>query len=419
MSQAISTRTIPWHALQLGAWGAGAAGLVLWGIGWAIAAMSGSEPLLHKVFFSYLFAYTCSLAIPLGSLPIWMLHNQTGGAWGLVIRRYLEAATRVIPFMAILFVPILLGLKHIYVWADPALVQSLHNSHEVAEAIEKKGNFLTLPWFAIRTAVYFAIWILLTWVLNTRQRQLDHDPTDRRLARRQQAFSGPGLVLYGLSMTFAAIDWLMTLEPTWYSTIFGVLVVMGQTLPALAFALAAAAWLLDRKETTEAERDRETWNDLGNLLLASVMLWTYMAFSQLLLIWIGNLPEEITWYLKRSHGGWEYLGWLLGLCYFALPFLTLLGRPNKRDPRRLSVIACLILVLHVVNYFWLVNPVYSAILNHDLESGGDLTIHWLDFVALVGLGGITFGLFLWQLRVHPLTPPPLPLAEPEVPETAA
>src|SRR5581483_3397451 len=155
-------------------------------------------------------------------------------------------------------------------------------------------------------------------------------------------FSGPGLVLYGGAMTFAAIDWLMSLAPTWYSTLFGVLVVMGQTLPALAFAIAAAYWLLDNKEPNAAELDREVWNDLGNLLLAAVMLWTYMAFSQLLLIWIGNLPEEIPWYYKRSHGGWEYVGWLLGLCYFALPFLLLLGRVNKRDPRRLQRIAGLL-----------------------------------------------------------------------------
>jgi hypothetical protein len=413
MSQGTPSRTIPWHTLQLWAWGIGAAGLLLWAIGWVVAVGGSNDALHRKVFFAYLFAYGFSLSIPLGSLPLWMLHNQTGGAWGLVIRRYLEAATRVIPFMAILFVPILIGLPQLYVWADPDLVPRLYHGPEIAELLHKKGSYLSFPWFFFRTCIYFAVWTLLSWVLNRRQQQLDRDPTNRQLARRQQVLSGPGIVLYGGTMTFAAIDWFMTLEPTWYSTIFGVLVVMGQTLPALAFTIATAAWLLDRKPVTEAETDRDTWNDLGSLLLAAVMLWTYMSFSQLLLIWIGNLPEEITWYYKRSHGGWEYVGWVLGLCYFALPFLLLLSRANKRDPRKLMKIACLLIILDVVHYFWLVNPVYAAILKLDLENGGPFVIEWPDFAALFGLGGVTFGLFLWQLRTHSLAPPPMPLAEAE------
>jgi len=331
MSVGPRARGVPWRELQLGAWGTGIAGLVIW----VLAVVLGGEELRRKAFFSYLFAYTFCLAFPLGSLAIWMLHNQTGGAWGLIIRRYLEAATRLIPFLALLFIPIFFGLADLYVWADPALVHQLHHGEEVEELIKAKGNYLTAPWYIIRTCFYFAIWTLIAWLLNRRQVLIDRDPTNRFLARRQQVFSGPAIGLYGLAMTFAAIDWLMSLEPTWYSTIFGVLVIMGQTLPALAFAIAAAAWMLDRKEVVEAETDRESWNDLGNLLLAAVMLWTYMSFSQLMLIWIGNLPEEITWYLKRSNGGWEYLGWVLGVGYFAVPFLLLLARGNKRDPRRL------------------------------------------------------------------------------------
>jgi hypothetical protein len=413
MSQVAPARSIPWQTLQAGAWGVGGAGLLIWAIAWLVAASGHDEVLLRQVFFAYLFAYGFAVSIPLGSLPLWMLHNQTGGAWGLVVRRYLEAATRVIPFLAILFVPILFGMDHLYVWQQPAMEPPLHHHEEIVALVAKRGSYLTWPWFAIRTAFYFAVWIFITWRLNRQQAQLDRDPTARRLARQQQVFSGPGLVLYGLTMTFAAIDWLMSLEPTWYSTIFGVLVVMGQTLPALAFAIAAAAWMQGRKELSEAERDPDVWNDVGNLLLAAVMLWTYMSFSQLLLIWIGNLPEEITWYYKRSHGGWEYVGWLLGLFYFAVPFVLLLQRPLKRAPRKLMKIACLLIVMDVVNYFWLVKPVHAAILERDLENGGPFLIDWLDFVALAGLSGVTFGLFLWQLRTHPLSPPALPLATAE------
>ncbi len=410
MSTAERARDVPWAGLQRGALVAGGAGLAVWALGWALALGLGDPALQLKVFFSYLFAFAFSLAVPLGAMAIWLIHNQTGGAWGLAIHRTLEAATRTVPYMALLFLPVLAGLGRLYLWADLSQV----HEEELRHLLERKEPYLNVPWFLVRACVYFAGWILTAVVLTRGWDALERRPDPVR-ARRLQVFSGPGFLLYGLGMTFAAVDWLMSLEPDWYSTIYGMLVAAGQALPALAFAVGLTAWLSGYRPLSAEPRAPELWNDLGNLMLASVMFWAYLSISQWLLIWSGNLPEEIPWYLRRSLGGWEFIAWLLGVCYFAVPFLVLLSRRVKRDPRTLMAVAAGLVALSVVHYFWLVNPVYSARVGGGYHEHGTLSVHWLDLAALAGVGGITFAIFLWQLRARPLTPPVSPFpVEPEV-----
>jgi hypothetical protein len=343
-----------------------------------------------QFFRSYLVAFNCCLAVALGSLPVRLLHNLTGGRWGVLIQRWLEAATRTLPLLLLFFVPVALGVYHLYSWADPDSAElGSHTRH----LLEKKEFYLNVPFFLVRAAIYFAVWLILVVLLNRRSAALDREPTPERAERLEQ-LSGPGLVLYGLTMTFAAIDWTMSLEPEWYSTIFGVLVATGQMLPAFAFAVAGMAWLLTRPKAGD-DIDPQIWNDLGNLLLTFIMLWTYMSFSQLLLIWSGNLPEEIVWYKARAEGGWEAVATFLALFYFGLPFVILLSRNFKRDPRRLLRLAGSIVIVSIVHQLWLVAPAFSP---------GSISLHWLDLTTLAALGGLWVAVFFWQLQARPLLP---------------
>jgi hypothetical protein len=360
---------------------AGGAGLVLSGLGALLDT--------GQFFHSYLMAWFGWLGISLGSLAIWMLHNMVGGVWGLVIRRLLEAATRVLPLLLLLFLPILFGLAENYPWARP----------EGTEEIPQP-DYLNVPFFLIRTAIYFAVWLIMVWLLN--HWSAENDRTDDPApALRSQHLSGPGLILFGLTVTFAAVDWVMSLEPKWYSTIFGLVVATGQLLPGMGLAIAVAA-CLPKNSYPEEVANSASWNDLGNLLLAFVMLWTYMAFAQLLLIWSGNLAEEIPWYLDRSQGGWQWIGVALAVFYFALPFLLLLSRDIKRHPSRLRVVAGAVVVVSFVHQFWLIAPAFSP---------GEFRIHWLDLAAFVGVGGLWLGWFLHQLQTRPLVPVYDPMAK--------
>jgi hypothetical protein len=351
---------------------------------------------LDLFFHSYLFAFTSWLAIALGSLAIWMIHNLTGGYWGLVLRRFLEAATRTLPFLLLAFLPIAFMLPDIYPWA---------RSGNPGETLEHnpRPEYLNVPFFLIRAGVYFACWLIIAFFLNRWSRQQDHT-ADPETEQRMHGLSGPGLVIYGMTVTFAAIDWIMSLQPNWSSTIFGAIVATGQMLPALALAIAFATWFASRPPLRELVTP-DIWNDLGNLLLAFVMLWTYMMFSQLLLIWSGNLPEEITWYLVRIEGGWLWVGVLLAVFYFALPFLLLLSRDIKREPRRLRIVALTVVAMSFVHQYWMIAPVFSP---------EEVYRFWMDIAAFVGLGGFWMFCFFWQLQTRPLIPLHLPAQQEEV-----
>jgi len=339
-----------------------------------------------QFFRSYLLGFLFWSGLSVGSLGILMLHHLTGGAWGLMIRRVLESAAAALPLMALLFVPLAFGLPHLYPWARPEALAA-------SELLRHKAPYLNVPFFLARVAVYFIVWAGLTALL--RRGSAEQDRTgDPRATDRLQTISGPGMVLFVLTTTFAAVDWVMSLEPEWFSTIFGVLLMGGQAISAMAFAIVMAA-ALARRGPLAGVLTPSHLHDLGKLLFAFVLLWAYFAFSQYLIIWSGNLPEEVSWYVHRLHGGWRAVALTLVVAHFALPFLLLLSRDVKRDARRLAGVAVLLLVMRLVDLFWLIGPAFHR---------AGLRAHWLDLAAPAGLGGIWLMMFCRQLGGRPLLP---------------
>ena len=368
----------PLGRTQRGALIVGLAGLVL--------CVLGAFLSLDQFLQSYLWAYLFWLGIALGCVGVVMVQHLAGGGWGVVIRRLLEAGAMTLPLMAVLFLPVLLGPQYLYTWAQPEVVRA-------DELLQHKQPYLNVPFFVIRAVLYFAIWIGMAYILNRWSHQQDRT-ADPALARRLRLLSAGGLVLYFVTMTFASFDWAMSLDPHWYSTIYGALFVIGQVLTTLAFVITILALLSDREPLSRAVTANH-FNDLGNLLLAFVMLWAYMSFSQFLIIWAGNLPEEVVWYLQRTTGGWAWIPPILIIFHFALPFLLLLQRGAKRRPRVLAGIAVGIICMHLLNLFWLVMPAFHA---------DGLHVHWLDLAAPLGIGGLWIAAFVWLLRRKPLLP---------------
>jgi hypothetical protein len=367
-----------WDRLQRRALILGVGGLVLCGVGLLLDQ--------RQFFRSYLLAYLFWLGIALGSLPILMLHHLVGGAWGAVIRRILEAASRTLPYMALMFVPLLFGLGELYSWARPEAV--------AADALlQHKRPYLNVPFFVLRSAMYFVAWLALAYGLNRWSQAQDRTAADT-FGRRLRLLSGPGLVLYVLTATFSSVDWMMSLEPHWFSTMYGILVIIGQLLATLSFAVVVIVLLADVPPLSEV-LSAAHFHDLGNLLLAFVMLWAYMNISQFLIIWSGNLPEEIPWYIHRTQGGWGWLALVVILFFFTLPFLLLLSRQIKRQPQFLARVAAVLLFMHAVDLGWFVVPAFQP---------AGIVLHSLDIATLAGIGGIWLAVFIWQLKGRSLLP---------------
>jgi hypothetical protein len=345
---------------------------------------------------SWLFGLLFWLGIAVGSLGLAMLNHLTGGLWGAVPRRFHEAAARTVPYLGILFVPILLGAAAVYPWAAPEAAQD--------EVILRKAAYLNVPFFAARAVLYFAIWTGLGRLLSRWSAQQDAGPDAGRGARLR-GLSGLGLVILSGATTFAAIDWGMSLAPHWFSTMYGVLFIVGWTLSALAFTIVLLA-----RVASEAPFDRAlrpvTVHDLGKLLLAFTMLWAYVNFSQLLIVWSGNVSEETPFYLRRLQGGWQVLAILLLVFHFALPFALLLSRPLKRNARALATVAWLMLAMQLVDLYWLIGPDLAG---HG-PSAPPLHLSWMDLAAVAGIGGLWLFLFARQARTRPV----LPVGEPAV-----
>src|SRR5262245_38086007 len=354
------------------------------GIGGVVLCIAGWWLNPEQFFQSYLIGYLFWLGIALGCLAIVMLQHLTGGEWGLVIQRLLESATRTLPLMALLFLPLTLGINKLYWWSHAA---------EGNQADEHHDAWMTVPFFLLRAAIYFAVWLAMSYYLNRWSYEQDRN-ADPRFKRQLQILSGPGLVIYGLSTTFAAIDWLMSLVPEWYSTIFGLLVIGSQVLSAMAFVIMAASLLYQREPMNQVYTTKH-FHDLGKLLLAFVMIWAYLAFSQLLIIWAGNLPEEISFYLPRMQTNWRWIGVLLIVFQFALPFLMLLSRELKQHMRQLITVAALVIVMRFIDLFWLIAPQFHR---------QGIQFRWLDLVAVIAIGGLWLAFFVWQLRGRPLVP---------------
>ncbi|HXK60536.1 MAG TPA: hypothetical protein PLP42_11650 [Acidobacteriota bacterium] len=345
-----------------------------------VGAFLNPEQFLH----SYLMGFLLWLGITLGSVALLMLHHLVGGMWGFVIQRVLETAARLLPLMALLLIPILIGLPSLYDWMQ---------AESTDAALEHKSTYLNAPFFIIRSVFYFAVWILIARLLTRWSQQVD-ESGNGELVSRMERLSGPGLVIYGLTMTFAAVDWVMSLEPHWYSTIFGLLFLVGQGLAAIAFAIIALRYLSERKPLAEITLPKQ-FHDLGNLLLTFVMLWAYVAFSQFLIIWSGNIPEEAVWYQSRMQGGWQYVGLILIIFHFGVPFVILLQSRAKKRASVLAKIAIGILALRVVDLFWIISPA--------LHREG-FSVSWMDFTTPIAVGGIWLAAFAWRLKDVSLIP---------------
>jgi hypothetical protein len=339
-----------------------------------------------QFFRSYLLAYVFWIGMPLGCIAVIMLHHLTGGSWGFGIRRLLESGSRTLPAMALLFVPLLFGLPRLYTWAQPAAVAA-------DTLLQYKRPYLNPPFFLLRAAIYFSVWLGLGYFLNRWSRE-QNQTQDAGLKHRLRTLSGPGLVLYGLTLTFASVDWVMSIEPHWFSTIYGMLFAVVQALAALSLVVAVLPLVAHMPPLRDVIQP-QLLNDLGNLLLAFVMLWAYLAFSQFLIIWSGNLKDEIPWYTSRARGGWAVVAVILLTLHFGVPFLLLLSRGVKRRLGLLATVASGLVVLTAVDVYWLMVPGFLP---------NAPQVHWMDLLALFGMGSLWFALFLHGLRRGPLVP---------------
>ena len=347
---------------------------------------------------SWLLGFIFWAGIGIGSLGVLMLQYLTGGAWGVVIRRIVEAGSRTLPIIAVLFIPLAVGVyfHSFYEWTHlPA------DDH----IVEWRGSYMTVTWWIIRAALYFLLWGVMAYLLNGWARKQDA-ATDVETAAKAlgdaTAFSGPTMVFYVLIITFATVDWMMMLEPHWFSTIWGLMFVAGWALSCYCFVVALLAWMIDKAPMNRVLTKRH-FHDLGKLMLAFVIVWAYFNFSQLIIIYSGNLPEETVWYLPRMTSGWGVVGLLLVFFHFAFPFLVLLQQDFKRKAKWLAAMAVFILVMRVVDMYYLIGPSPRVALGGarlDLVGGFSL----LDIAAPIAVGGIWLWWFFGELLKYPLVP---------------
>jgi hypothetical protein len=334
---------------------------------------------------SYLYGYLVWTGMGIGCLGILLMHHTVGGKWGMVIRRMAEAGARTVPFMFVLLIPILVNLPRLYIWARPEGAADPN--------IQSKQLYLNIPFFLIRTVVYFAVWTFYAWWLGELSAEQDRTGDDR-LMGRMRAISAPGLVLFTFVSTFAFIDWIMSLEPRWFSTIYGAMFLIGQMLGAFGLLIALVIVLSKYAPLSEYVTPQHL-HDLGNMMFAFMVLWAYLSFSQFLITWAGNLPEEIPWYLRRLNGGWGWVALAIVFFNFAAPFALLLMRGVKRHAQRLLKVCLLILAIRLVDVYWIVEPAFYR---------QQFRIHWMDGVLLVAIGGVWLSVFFWQLKSRPLVP---------------
>jgi hypothetical protein len=363
-----------------------------------VLALIGAFLRPEEFYRAYLLGFMGWLGVALGSMAILMIRHLTGGGWGTVIRRILGAAMRTLPLLALLFIPIILGMHRLYLWAQP--LDNIADKHLRQHLEDITKTYLTTNGFIIRAIFYFAIWNLLSFLLSKWSKETDR-PGAPDNTQRFKAVSGPGLILYGGTISFAAIDWVMSLDPSWVSTIFGLIILIGEVLSAMCFAVVVERILYNYKPMSEILKP-DFVHDHGKWMLTFIMVWAYFNFSQWLIIWAGNLPAEITFYLKRLSGGWGVIGLTLVLFHFAIPFGILLSRPFKRDIRRLVWLAAWLILMRYLDLFWIIEPNFS----------NTLRFTWADVIVPVAIGGIWLAYFFRNLAALPL----LPAYDPDVHE---
>ncbi len=339
-----------------------------------------------QFFRSWMIGFLFTFALGIGSLACLMLQYLSGGAWGMVIRRQLEAGVRTIPLVTLFFIPILFGIHNLYEWADPKLIHS-------DPVIRDKSAYLNPQWWIIRTAIVFVIWNIYAVVLN--RLSAEEEKTGSEFAsKRLMGWSGIGIVIYVFSLTTAGTDWIMSMNVHWFSSIYGLILLGGQGLTVISLAIITTTLLMKEQPLAGVITKRHL-HDLGKLLFMFTLFWTYVSFSQLVIIWSGNLPEEITWYIDRMNGGWEYIGAILLFLQWMLPFLILLSQTIKRNPKSIRIMAIWILLVRLADTIWLVEPNYHS--QH-------LYVNWADITAPLGLVGLWAAFYLWQLKQRALIP---------------
>ncbi len=366
------------RSLMLGGAAAGMAGLLLTLLGGRAA------------LYSYLIAFVYWLGLSLGTLALVMANNTAGARWNVVVRRLGETLASTVPLFILLFIPLLLGAKQIWFWIDPP-AQGLPK--EMIALLQHKKPYLNSGFFTVRAIIYFAVWCALALLLRAWSVRQDESGA-ALLTRRQRRLSAPGMVFLILTVTFAAFDWLMSLHPTWFSTIFGLYVFAGAFVGSLALLCLIVTGLRSGESPLGRIISAEHQHNLGKLLFAFVCFWAYLAFSQYMLIWAGNLPEEVTWIVARSRGVWRPVGILILLGHFVVPFFLLLSRDLKRSPPALAAVAAWMLVIHYIDLYWIVMPATSL---------DTLGLHWTHFTAFIGVGGVSVAAAVFMLRgVRPL-----------------
>ena len=375
------------NRLRTLALGIGGIGLIVWAIGlWFQPEQALRSWLLGFIFWG---------GIGIGSIGVLILQYLTGGAWGVVIRRIVEAGSRTLPMILLLFIPLAAGVTRLYEWTHLPPTDYV---------MKHRGWFMTPESWILRSAIYFALFGVIVYLLNKwggQQDKTDNYEDAERFLGKATAFCGPTMVIYALIVTFAVVDWVMMLDPHFFSTMWGLLFVAGWALSCFCFSVTLLAFLSDKAPMNRVLGFRH-FHDLGKLMLALVMVWAYFNFSQFLIIWSGNIPEETGWYITRMKGGWGFMGVALVLFHFAFPFLLLLRQDLKRKAKMLAGVAVFILFLRLVDMFYLIGP-NPRIDTHGLEQGA-FVVSWLDFVAPIAVGGIWLWYFFGQLMKRPLVP---------------
>lgn len=352
----------------------------------AAAALAGFITNKDRFFQSYLVAFLFWLGLSLGALAFLMTHYLTGSRWGLTIRRVTEAASSTLWLMAILFIPLLFNLPGLYEWARPAAVQA-------SAVLQQKSIYLNIPFFIGRTGLYFAVWILYAFTINRLSAKWVTQG-DTAARERLKGISAFGLIVYAVTMTFAAIDWKMSLEPFWSSTIYGLITIFGQMLSFLAFAVMVLNLVpslgLGRNWTFRTTPI--PYKDLGTLILTFVLSWAYLAYFQLLIIWAGNIPREVSWYFNRTTGGWLPVGVIVAVLLFILPFAVLITMRVRHNLRLLAILSAVIVAVSWVNVYWEIIPAFHP---------GQFSFSWLDLAIPIGMGGVWVAAFLAALKRRP------------------
>mgnify|MGYP000005845595 CR=1 FL=1 len=368
------------------------------GIGTLILLISAiiSPEMREQALRSWLLGFIFWAGLSIGSLGILLLQYLTGGAWGVVIRRIIEASSRTLPLVILMFLPIFFGATSMYEWTHPEQADET-----LKKILQHRAPYLNLTAWSIRAIVYFALLSLMMYLLNKWSRQMD-EIGDWELLKKASQFSGPGMVFFILIVSFASIDWVMTLDPHFYSTIWGFLFVAGWGLSSFAFTILILAWLSFREPLNQVV-GRRHFHDLGKLLLAFVMVWAYFNFSQFLIIWSGNLPEETFWYIERMEGGWGIIGVLLITLHFAFPFVVLLSRDVKRNAKWIATMALFIILMRFVDLYYIIGPA-PRISTHGTKLTLMQSLSWMDFIAPFAVGGLWLWYFFGELQKRPLVP---------------